>query len=829
MKFKIFMVFIVLLFIINMVFAEGLTAVNDRNSVIADINKLIPSTSNIKVYDIVTKTATIKDITGATEYAKIKLLTPLNNFVGLGYQKVAEFEIDGKTSYTDFLKTMYFFDTKNKNAEIKRGFDLKKEVITQIEEPIYELICVKIDDKNKDNCLDFIQKDTGKTNLVNVISYDLLTEKNFGVEKQIVSIWVQIDKPEIVEWIPELYGTIINEWANWTADLNTGLISYWKLDETTGDRIDSKGSNNLTPYGTTYYSAGKILNALDNNQANSGLGKTSFTNIGYSGSVSLWYYNTGDSGVLFVFNQNSNDSGNYFSLIADSTGAIVPYGPSNRADSSLGIIPEDVWTHIVITSDATKWFLYVNGVYQAWASTSGSHPHLWSQDISGVNQITIGSLRRGSQFYDSLIGKIDEVGLWDRNLSQADVSALYNSGNGLPFNFSTLQNKIDWNVYQAGTSTHLTAVAMDCNVNALDLTNKISPFTSTTDANTSVSCIFSKAGYDSNTIVTSFDANKTFVVYLSVSPVSSYCGTGGTEYDINGYRIHRFDSNSTFVVVRDCNVEVLVVAGGGGGGGGEGGGGAGGLVYNSAFSVTAGNKIVTIGAGGLVNGGNGKNSVFDSITAIGGGGGGSGANSGKNGGAGGGAGYGGGSGGVGSQGKDGGSNPSGSYGGAGGGGAGGVGANSNSTTGGAGGNGLQYDINGTLIYYAGGGGGVGRSPANGGAGGLGGGGAGRSSSDGIAGTPNTGGGGGAGGGSGIVIIRYLLVVDECSRTLNQDWVVSSEIDCNAKAINLGTGKLILSTGARLRLYDSNLSCSRFDINASGSQLWLGSKSWIKTG
>lgn len=78
-------------------------------------------------------------------------------------------------------------------------------------------------------------------------------------------------------------------------------------------------------------------------------------------------------------------------------------------------------------------------------------------------------------------------------------------------------------------------------------------------------------------------------------------------------------------------------------------------------------------------------------------------------------------------------------------------------------------------------------------------------------------------------LAYPFSTDPCSRTLNTDWVVTSAIDCNSKAINLGTGKLILSTGAKLRLFDSNLTCNRFDINASGSQLHLGSKSWIKTG
>jgi hypothetical protein len=233
-------------------------------------------------------------------------------------------------------------------------------------------------------------------------------------------------------------------------------------------------------------------------------------------------------------------------------------------------------------------------------------------------------------------------------------------------------------------------------------------------------------------------------------------------------------------------VEVLVVAGGGGGGAGTaGGGGGGGLIYNTNFAVTPGSALtVTVGAGGSGKvysvsnsaGDNGENSVFGSLTAIGGGGGGNrdSGQVGKNGGSGGGGGGSeGGINGAGTgtsgQGFAGGVGRGGGVGsaGGGGGGAGGVGQASPSTgLGGNGGPGLGFDISGTFTYYGGGGGGgshTGRS-----SGGIGGGGAGSQNGptyNAVAGTTNTGGGGGGGGGaaggqyggnggSGIVIVRY---------------------------------------------------------------------------
>jgi hypothetical protein len=207
-------------------------------------------------------------------------------------------------------------------------------------------------------------------------------------------------------------------------------------------------------------------------------------------------------------------------------------------------------------------------------------------------------------------------------------------------------------------------------------------------------------------------------------------------------------------------VEVLVVAGGGGCGGHGGGGGAGGLIYNSAYQLNNASAItVTVGGGGAgtggpANGANGSNSVFGSLTAIGGGGGAY-ALPGSNGGSGGGGGYNGSTGGLGTagQGNDGGKGNGGTnLPGGGGGGAGQVGGNNVGTTSGKGGDGLAFSISGTSTYYAGGGGGGGYPSNDPGAGGLGGGGTAYGN-----GTANTGGGGGAGagsGGSGIIIVRY---------------------------------------------------------------------------
>lgn len=290
----------------------------------------------------------------------------------------------------------------------------------------------------------------------------------------------------------------------------------------------------------------------------------------------------------------------------------------------------------------------------------------------------------------------------------------------------------------------------------------------------------------------------------------NYRTSGGEVAEVANKRIHIFRQTGTFTTYVPLIADVLVVAGGGGGGqhtttNGNGGGGGGGYIYQTNYSIAPGTYTVTVGAGGSGThtwstisrvGKNGENSVFSTLTAIGGGGGGAqSTGNGQSGGSGGGGASNGNptpGNGTAGQGNSGGQGNY-TWTGGGGGGAGGPGVAGgqcgNCAPSGNGGPGLSNSITGTLQYYAGGGGGGGNSSERAGDGYDGGGrgygtttqysyqyyphevnptthGSGTMNA-----IPNTGGGGGAGsywapnaqiydgsgnGGSGIVVIRYPI-------------------------------------------------------------------------
>ena len=262
--------------------------------------------------------------------------------------------------------------------------------------------------------------------------------------------------------------------------------------------------------------------------------------------------------------------------------------------------------------------------------------------------------------------------------------------------------------------------------------------------------------------------------------------SGGNISTSGGYRIHTFNSSGTFVnTIPSLSAEYLIVAGGGGGGGQTGGGGGAGGMRTGTSTLSATSYSITVGAGGTKapaqssppRAGSGTNSVFNSITSIGGGGGGSyqgnsinSQSTGANGGSGGGGAAMSSPGGSGTsgQGNNGGQGRNGGeYDGGGGGGASQAGTSGDS--GSHGGDGSASSITGSSVTYAGGGGGCGQGGNPVGSGGAGGGAnGGNDVQPGTAATANRGGGGGGSrdyggvgggarnGGSGVVIVRYQL-------------------------------------------------------------------------
>ena len=204
------------------------------------------------------------------------------------------------------------------------------------------------------------------------------------------------------------------------------LVSYYKLDESSGAVLDVHGSNDGTNNGATPNVTGKINTAYDFVAANTdyiSLGNPANLKITGNITISLWVYLDGTASTnRFVAKGNSyffwfsGDNGlGYFAI--DLDGGAVPNSGTSTTDIRGG------WHHVVGVNDGTNLKIYIDGTEESTDTTGGGI-------VTNDTNVEFGRNVGGSEYFD---GKLDEIGIWDRALSDNEISDLYNSGDGLPY------------------------------------------------------------------------------------------------------------------------------------------------------------------------------------------------------------------------------------------------------------------------------------------------------------------------------------------------------------------------------------------------------------
>ena len=201
-------------------------------------------------------------------------------------------------------------------------------------------------------------------------------------------------------------------------DLLAGLQAFYKLSDTS----DSSGNNRtLTNNGNVSFASGKLGNAAVFDTTN-WLDCPPF-NAPNDFSVSFWGSTPldGGNGAIFV-----NQYPGLF--IGTRNDGSVAFGDMSSWESiSLTeIVTANTWYHYCLVRNGETANLYINNVLAT--SSSGNLPDLTND---GRNFGFFGNPEDG-HVWDS--GSIDAVGIWNRALSEGEVSALYNSGNGLELN-----------------------------------------------------------------------------------------------------------------------------------------------------------------------------------------------------------------------------------------------------------------------------------------------------------------------------------------------------------------------------------------------------------
>lgn len=235
-------------------------------------------------------------------------------------------------------------------------------------------------------------------------------------------------------------------------NLKTGLVSYWKMNEVSGNRADSIGGHTLTDNNTVASASADPLGVLADFEEGNGdesLSVADHADFDFTTAMSwsMWVkpeaLGAGAVSLISKFVDGSqagyrirtNTAGDLSFLTADdltdSDDATCPRG------SVSGILANGSLTHLGFVYDGTqssnaeKLKIYKNAVLQTLTFSTGNIPatllNCSAALVLGLS--TVG----GANEYDGLMGR---TGVWNIPLTLQNLEVLYNGGRGLDYPFT---------------------------------------------------------------------------------------------------------------------------------------------------------------------------------------------------------------------------------------------------------------------------------------------------------------------------------------------------------------------------------------------------------
>lgn len=208
--------------------------------------------------------------------------------------------------------------------------------------------------------------------------------------------------------------------------LTDNLVAYWKFDESSGNATDSSGAGlTLTNNNTATYSTGKINNGAYLASSSSQYFSRASFSVANPLTISFWAYestrvsNADPANTHLLFYSNVN-----YSEVASNNGVIYFAGNGGSWKSTGYTLPLTTWTHLVFVSSGSTLKMYVNGTLTYTAASDFL--------VSFANTFYLGAWNGSKGYWN---GRMDELGIWSRALSDAEITSLYNSGSGLSYPF----------------------------------------------------------------------------------------------------------------------------------------------------------------------------------------------------------------------------------------------------------------------------------------------------------------------------------------------------------------------------------------------------------
>lgn len=250
--------------------------------------------------------------------------------------------------------------------------------------------------------------------------------------------------------------------------LYNNLVGYFKADEVSGSTTIYDSVSGITAIGYSAYTStvGKLNNCIQNDIATESRFELPVGTFAFSESqpysIGMWVKSVGYSTGTPFYNQNlftniTNNSTYTFGYDLFLSDYNILYGrmyfaaPGSQSIQSFtpsAVMQNTNWNYVVMTYDGlftqTSIKLYVNSTLQTM-----SYAGTPTGGTSSINNLfKIGNARTNIRNFK---GKLDEIGIWDREISQTEINQLYNSGSGLSYEEITAKPIIEFTGFTTGS------------------------------------------------------------------------------------------------------------------------------------------------------------------------------------------------------------------------------------------------------------------------------------------------------------------------------------------------------------------------------------------
>ena len=397
------------------------------------------------------------------DLAKAKLSSPISYDVVFGEKKlVAEFELNLYQDYKNIISDLKLIDTKT-NTQINKPVTFAVNNYKIINDTRIYFNCnnsYNSSQINYSNC----NKIVNYTEYSKLVSITELNESGLKAGKYKIGIYANVGRGEVIDWIPELLGVSIPQWAIWNESFDYKLYLAFLLNESSGAYIyDMVDNANGTIYSASYSASGKNAGCYDFESSSANYIKLNDEDkyiFGSSFTINVWVKpesSSGNMAVLGRYGDSSHTKQGYWLAVNNNVAEF--YLGTSACNSRVSVssstsLGTGTWRMLTAVYDDinNKIRIYVDGVWKAnqtATSTCATSMPISIGELGGLN----------SDFFDGLI---DELYIWNESKTDSFINSLYDSGAGTFYSAISGNPFITINEPENNTNTTSNSITFNC-------------------------------------------------------------------------------------------------------------------------------------------------------------------------------------------------------------------------------------------------------------------------------------------------------------------------------------------------------------------------------